>query len=738
MKKISRMLLEETKKEMTDEEFFTSSSMKEHLQTIIEGICKTYNRNITATVIPKADFVARTDGDDIKISLNSDFVKAQETRQQKYYAIIGLILHECGHVLYTDFALRKKAILCLAANGIYPSITISEELDAMLKDGKGAMLIRVYKSLENCIEDGFIERLVIKDVPGYGECLIKVRKMHMEDSSILSYDASIKKAAETGKELDRISMMINMVLFYAKYSMDLTDGIEDDLTDSFKDIQGIIDKAMKSYHAPDRMKQVNIVFDKIVKFIDAEIGKKSEEKPDPEMPDSKESEEESKADISSADGSATDDEKEKEPESVESSTSGSADDSADPEDTEKDSGDEKEADKSSTSSSADDSADPEDTKEDSDDAKSRELSKKMEETLKGLEKDLKSMEDMSDHTRASSKTVTAKDDGDLDSFEAAEDGEMDISHLEEKAAEEMISKEIHNRIEREMVRTQKDMYKTRKDKYPGIMTYLQPDRYAKEEYEVYHQELDRIARRVKKNLDKVIKQRRRGDVKKGLYVGKQFDAPHSYRKDKRIFSQKILPENIPDMEVCVLVDCSGSMSSDDRMEQARNCAYITWQFCREMQIPCSVYGHTTNRHPETHVKINCVAHPMNIDSDDGKRIFMLRADADNRDGWAVNFCGEALTKSTATNKLLLIISDGLPAADGYYGPAAKRDIQDVVKKYKQKGIKIVTAGIDDCALDIKRVYQDGAQSKYAAKFLDYSDMSKLPQAFATLIKKELL
>lgn len=710
MKKISRMLLEETKKEMTDEEFFTSSSMKKNLQTIIEGICKTYDRNITATVIPKADFVACTDGDDIKISLNSEFVKAQETRQQKYYAIIGLILHECGHVLYTDFALLNKAILCLAANGIYPPITISEELDAMLKDRKGAMLIPVYKSLENCIEDGFIERLVIKDVPGYGECLIKVRKMHMENSSILSYDASIKKAAETGKELDRICMMLNMVLFYAKYSMDLTDGIEDDLTDSFRDIQGIIDKAMKSYHAPDRMKQVNIVFDKIVKFIDAEIGKESEEKPDPEMSDSKESEEESKADISSADGSTTDDEKEKEPESVESSTSGSADDSAD----------------------------PEDTKEDSDDAKSRELSKKMEDTLKGLEKDLKSMEDMSDHTRASSKTVTVKDDGDLDSFEAAEDGEMDISHLEEKAAEEMISKEIHNRIEREMVRTQKDMYKTRKDKYPGIMTYLQPDRYAKEEYEVYHQELDRIARRVKKNLDKVIKQRRRGDVKKGLYVGKQFDAPHAYRKDKRIFSQKILPENIPDMEVCVLVDCSGSMSSNDRMEQARNCAYITWQFCSEMQIPCSVYGHTTNWHPETHVKINCVAHPMNIDSDDGKRIFMLRADADNRDGWAVNFCGEALTKSTATNKLLLIISDGLPAADGYYGPAAKRDIQDVVKKYKQKGIKIVTAGIDDCAPDIKRVYQDGAQSKYAAKFLDYSDMSKLPQAFATLIKKELL
>ena len=246
------------------------------------------------------------------------------------------------------------------------------------------------------------------------------------------------------------------------------------------------------------------------------------------------------------------------------------------------------------------------------------------------------------------------------------------------------------------------------------------------------------ARRVMKNLDKVIKERQKGDRLNGLYTGQQLDAAHTYRKDKRIFANKVLPEYIPDIEVCVLVVCSGSMCCGSRMDQSRKCAYITWKFCQFMDIPCSVYGHTTDAYPEKHVVMTCVAHPDNLDKDDEKRIFMLRPEYDNRDGWAVNFCAEALSKSSVTSKMLLIISDGLPAAVGYGEVLGKRDCQEVVKRYKKKGISVITAGIDDCAEDIKSLYVDGVSPKDAAKFLDYSDMTQLPRAFATIIKKELL
>ena len=75
---------------------------------------------------------------------------------------------------------------------------------------------------------------------------------------------------------------------------------------------------------------------------------------------------------------------------------------------------------------------------------------------------------------------------------------------------------------------------------------------------------------------------------------------------------------------------------------------------------------------------------------------------------------------------------------GYGDVLGKRDCQEVVKRYKKKGISVITAGIDDCANDIKSLYVDGINPKDAAKFLDYSDMTQLPKAFATIIKKELL
>ena len=379
-----------------------------------------------------------------------------------------------------------------------------------------------------------------------------------------------------------------------------------------------------------------------------------------------------------------------------------------------------------------------------------EKEKALEEVLSSLGDICDDMSDKTDHSDTMTSPVSDEDEdlesegttpdegADFDPTNEEGPEEWDLSYLEDCAAEEEIAIATKKNIVKAMTRNADDTRKGRTDKFPSIQKYVEPDDEAIEMFDREHEELDRIARRVKKNLDKVIKERQKGDRLNGLYTGKQLDAAHTYRKDKRIFANKVLPEDIPDMEVCVLVDCSGSMCCGSRMDQSRKCAYITWKFCQFMDIPCSVYGHTTDAYPEKHVVMTCVAHPDNLDKDDEKRIFMLRPEYDNRDGWAVNFCAEALSKSSATSKMLLIISDGLPAAVGYGDVLGKRDCQEVVKRYKKKGISVITAGIDDCANDIKSLYVDGINPKDAAKFLDYSDMTQLPKAFATLIKKELL
>ena len=750
MAKVLRRLLNEAKDKMTDEVFFTTKVMRQHFEGIIEGVCKTFKRHIKIQIINEGSSVAFTNGNMITVNLNNDWIKNQPTRLDKYYIIVGIILHECGHILYTDFKLMEKCFDALEHNRLFPIIDYSETLAECFDENMGRRFLKVYQTLDNCVEDGHIEKRVIRHVPGYGECLLKVRKLHLADAGIKTYERLLQEAEKTGSDIDRIGCVIKLVLIYAKFGVDNVGDVSDDLTKLFYRMTSHIDAAVNTNNAASRKKEVNIIFDMLIDFISDEIERlkekeKEEEEPekssedeDEEKDDEKESEESTSEED---DTSETDDDSSEEGE--ESGTDEEIDDSDSPSISEEGTGSEEDDDSEdeSTASKAEESGSG---------MSKAEKEKALEEVLSSLGDICDDMSDKTDHSDTMTSPVSDEDeylesegttpDEGADFDPANEEGpeEWDLSYLEDCAAEEEIAVATKKNIVKAMTRNADDTRKGRTDKFPSIQKYVEPDDEAIKMFDREHEELDRIARRVKKNLDKVIKERQKGDRLNGLYTGKQLDSAHTYRKDKRIFANKVLPEDIPDMEVCVLVDCSGSMCCGSRMDQSRKCAYITWKFCQFMEIPCSVYGHTTDAYPEKHVVMTCVAHPDNLDKDDEKRIFMLRPEYDNRDGWAVNFCAEALSKSSATSKMLLIISDGLPAAVGYGDVLGKRDCQEVVKRYKKKGMSVITAGIDDCASDIKSLYVDGIAPKDAAKFLDYSDMTQLPKAFATIIKKELL
>ena len=78
-------------------------------------------------------------------------------------------------------------------------------------------------------------------------------------------------------------------------------------------------------------------------------------------------------------------------------------------------------------------------------------------------------------------------------------------------AEEEIAIATKKQIVKAMTKNADDTRKGRTDKFPSIQQYVEPDDEAIEMFNKEHEELDRIARRVKKNLDKVIKERQKGD-----------------------------------------------------------------------------------------------------------------------------------------------------------------------------------------------------------------------------------
>ena len=80
-------------------------------------------------------------------------------------------------------------------------------------------------------------------------------------------------------------------------------------------------------------------------------------------------------------------------------------------------------------------------------------------------------------------------------------------------------------------------------------------------------------------------------------------------------------------------------------------------------------------------------------------------------------------------KLLILVSDGQPAADGYYGTAAEEDLRGVKQEYQRKDILFIAAAIGNDKQNIERIYGDS--------FLDISDLTQLPTKLTNVVKRHI-
>ena len=79
-----------------------------------------------------------------------------------------------------------------------------------------------------------------------------------------------------------------------------------------------------------------------------------------------------------------------------------------------------------------------------------------------------------------------------------------------------------------------------------------------------------------------------------LYNEGRLDAHALCRNDGKVFYKNNLPQEMPELAVGLLLDESGSMCSCDRCTYARAAAIILYDFCRSLDIPVTVYGHSTD------------------------------------------------------------------------------------------------------------------------------------------------
>ena len=214
---------------------------------------------------------------------------------------------------------------------------------------------------------------------------------------------------------------------------------------------------------------------------------------------------------------------------------------------------------------------------------------------------------------------------------------------------------------------------------------------------------------------------------KGSKVDVKAFAQRNNESDLAIFSNHSKPNKMPHMCISTVVDCSGSMSGP-RIDAARKMALLVENFATQLQIPCSCIGHSTVSYcfPKENVEIYKVF-DFNHSKQEVKKISGLSAKRNNRDGFAFRYALNKIKKRPEPFKVIIIISDGLPAAQMYSGKVGKMDIQNFLKEAEKAGISVLSFNIGSDQKSLEDIYGD---------IVDCSNLDDAPKNIAEVLFKE--
>ena len=195
--------------------------------------------------------------------------------------------------------------------------------------------------------------------------------------------------------------------------------------------------------------------------------------------------------------------------------------------------------------------------------------------------------------------------------------------------------------------------------------------------------------------------------------------------DFRVFEQKIR-ESAPDTDITLLVDESGSMGGE-RMATAKRLAQLMLACLADMGgVNLKVRGHTGQSGDfPTGVVIDRIWEP----GDDQRRIGLLEADAQNMDGYAIQWCVRELQEGRGdTQKILIVIADGEPYGHGYNGIHAMNHVRSVVTKAEQNGVYVIQLGVGYSL-------SEAGQKRMFNHYIPYTDDENLLRDLTKLMTK---
>ena len=679
---IKRMIADE-KSKLTDEQIFASSRYAAYLTDIAEGITKRYRRSNKVQLYwdesPNAD-VALTDNRTITVNSGNFLTRSFPTRSLKADSILGIVGHECGHILYSDFTMLGLYHQALSSGHFYPkepeglSFNQEQNLKSILQcfedkdEAVFAAVSDISHTLVNVMEDVYIEGRICDSHSGSIRSGILLNNLRFAEEM-----PSITEEIKSNHH--EIFIVINLLIQYAKTG-DLNNlgGYSGPYLNAVYECIPYIDDAAYDDDSKVRFDAANKMLLILWPFMRSYIEKIRE--------DIKNGTRNAAEDFSSQVASGT----------PLPSRNGKAAANIG---------------KSSHSKS-------------DDDEERAKLQQVMDYETGRIE--LEKTEDIEEHGNGA-RTKDTSFSGSGYVSQAASDMERIMTQLAEEAAYNRYEEELSDELQAESDKIHYGNAHKGMNIHINRMSYVDP--VYMNEYQKIAPPLLLISKRLQKQISQILKDYKDGGKLDNLPFGKRLNVRNAFRNDGRIFYKLNLPNDRTDIAVAVLNDESGSMSSCDRITHARSASIILHDFCKRLDIPIAIYGHTEIYD----VELYAYAEFDSIDNKDHFRLMDMSARGGNRDGAALRYVAERLMTRPEEIKLLIIISDGQPAGDGYTGTAAEADLRGIKKEYSNKGIQLFAAAIGSDKERIQRIYGDG--------FLDITNLEKLPVNLGRLIIQKI-
>lgn len=727
---IRRAIAEKKTELEEDEQFFSSEYyfrfLRQYVTTALGKKAPKGRVELECFAERGTDRTAWTEGHTVHVNTRGPLIRDLSTRMLQHYSIIGHIVHECLHILLSDFQAMKGCVNGILQASWYetPKNPDAEQVleDLRQKPLKRKLCASICKELINIHEDGFIENYGYVLFPG-----VFAAGIHVMDDQLFEKSAAVEDMLAGVKrgEVPFISTVMNCMLLDAMHFPEKSTGeplADQETEDLYEKLQGVLRECRPFTESlrweKNGKKRVKLILEVLCVLYPMipEV---------PEMPDASNAPAFSDPSEGSGEESGNGSEEQQEMQNQGGRTSGNTGAKG-----QENSG------KGQAGSSAQGGS-----------SAGRESSEAaLEELLNSISSAMNqamSAAPEGEGTPSGSKTLeqSAMEQARADAARNALNEETGARELNaamnemiqadaERGAEDMHARAL--RQEAEAIRmkalrehgmnTAKWRYEVRRKPEPGesdIQQYLKD-----------HDEVREWSEPAIRMLKRVLKEREAAGAEKGYTTGR-FSA-QSYARNActgagNCFTRTRLPIGKPKCAFALCIDESGSMYAGGKIEAARKTAILLNEILSAMQVPHMVYGHNDSHGVCTLDVYHDFDEP---DRKDRYRLGGVSCINRNRDGAAIAYGCEKLLKRPETRKILIVISDGLPTENSFHPEMSdEADAATVAKEYSKRKVSIFGAVIDG---DVERI-----RNIYGKHMMDLTDLSRLPQELGSLVARVL-